>query len=48
MEQGTYDFYFRAQAITEGEFSQPPARAEMMYQMSVYGASAGGVVAVER
>jgi uncharacterized protein YfaS (alpha-2-macroglobulin family) len=46
MEQGTYDFYFRAQAITEGEFSQPPARAEMMYQMSVYGASAGGVVAV--
>jgi uncharacterized protein YfaS (alpha-2-macroglobulin family) len=48
MEQGTYDFYFRAQAITEGEFSQPPARAEMMYRMSVYGASAGGVVAVEK
>ncbi len=48
MEPGTYDFYFRSQAITEGEFSQPPARAEMMYQMNVFGASAGGVVVVER
>jgi uncharacterized protein YfaS (alpha-2-macroglobulin family) len=48
MEQGTYDFYFRSQAITEGEFSQPPARAEMMYQMNVFGASAGSVVVVEK
>ena len=48
MNQGTYDFYFRSQAITEGEFSQPPARAEMMYQMSVFGTSAGSVVAVEK
>jgi len=48
MEAGTYDFYFRSQAITEGEFSQPPARAEMMYQMNVFGASAGGMVSVEK
>jgi uncharacterized protein YfaS (alpha-2-macroglobulin family) len=47
MEQGTYDFYFRTQAITEGEFTQPPAKAEMMYQMSVYGASAGSKVVVK-
>jgi len=46
MEAGTYDFYFRTQAITEGEFSHPPARAEMMYQMSVYGSSAGSRVVV--
>jgi len=48
MPQGTYDFYFRSQAITEGEFSQPPARAEMMYQMNVFGAGAGGMVVVEK
>jgi len=47
MEQGTYDFYFRTRAITEGEFTQPPARADMMYQMSVYGASAGSRVVVK-
>jgi len=48
MPQGTYDFYFRSQAITEGEFSQPPARAEMMYQMNVFGTSAGSLVVVEK
>jgi uncharacterized protein YfaS (alpha-2-macroglobulin family) len=47
MEQGTYNFYFRTQAITEGEFTQPPAKAEMMYQMSVYGASAGTKIVVK-
>jgi len=47
MEQGTYDFYFRTQAITEGEFTQPPAKAEMMYQMSVYGSSAGSKIVVK-
>jgi uncharacterized protein YfaS (alpha-2-macroglobulin family) len=46
MEQGTYNFYFRTQAITEGEFSHPPAKAEMMYQMSVYGTSAGSRIVV--
>jgi hypothetical protein len=46
MEAGTYDFYFRTQAITEGEFTHPPARAEMMYQMSVYGESAGSRIVV--
>jgi uncharacterized protein YfaS (alpha-2-macroglobulin family) len=46
MEQGTYDFYFRTRAITEGEFSHPPAKTEMMYQMSVYGTSAGSRIIV--
>jgi len=46
MDAGTYDFYFRTQAITEGSFSHPPAKAEMMYQMSVYGQSAGSRVVV--
>ncbi|KMQ52556.1 alpha-2-macroglobulin domain protein [Chitinispirillum alkaliphilum] len=47
MEAGTYDFYFRVRAVTEGDFSHPPARAEMMYQMGVYGSSAGTRVVVE-
>ncbi|MCL2182299.1 MAG: MG2 domain-containing protein [Chitinispirillia bacterium] len=47
MDAGTYDFYFRTRAITEGDFSHPPARAEMMYQMGVYGSSAGSRIAVK-
>lgn len=41
MSAGTYDFYFRMKATTEGEFSHPPARAEMMYSMQKSGSSAG-------
>lgn len=44
---GTYDFYFRARATAEGTFSQPPARAEMMYDEAVWGQSAGALVAVQ-
>jgi uncharacterized protein YfaS (alpha-2-macroglobulin family) len=45
---GTYDFYFRTRAQTEGRFTQPGAKAEMMYDASVVGASAGAEVTVVR
>ncbi|MDA8017988.1 MAG: alpha-2-macroglobulin [Thermoanaerobaculia bacterium] len=48
LPKGTYDFYFRARASTEGRFGQPPARAEMMYDMSIWGRSAGAWVEVSR
>jgi uncharacterized protein YfaS (alpha-2-macroglobulin family) len=38
---GTYDFYFRTRAQIPGEFIQPPAKAEMMYDGSVVGSSPG-------
>lgn len=38
---GTYDFYFRTRAQIPGEFIQPPAKAEMMYDGSVVGTSPG-------
>ena len=43
---GTYDFYFRTRAQIPGEFTQPPARAEMMYDGSVVGTSPGLRVAL--
>ncbi len=46
MSAGTYDFYFRMKATTEGEFSHPPARAEMMYSMQKSGSSAGVKVVI--
>jgi uncharacterized protein YfaS (alpha-2-macroglobulin family) len=46
MRAGTYDFYFRMKATTEGEFTHPPARAEMMYSMEKNGSSAGVKVIV--
>lgn len=45
---GTYDFYFRTRATTAGSFTQPPARAELMYDESVWGQSPGAKVVVER
>ena len=45
---GTYDFYFRARATTEGSFTQPPAKAEMMYDAMVVGSSVGAKVMVAR
>jgi hypothetical protein len=45
---GTYDFYFRERASTPGEFIQPPARAEMMYDASVSGSGVGARVRVVR
>ncbi len=48
LPKGTYDFYFRTRAQIAGEFIQPPAKAEMMYDGSKVGTSAGAVVAVQR
>lgn len=45
---GTYDFYFRARATTEGSFTQPSAKAEMMYDAAVFGSSVGAKVTVAR
>ena len=43
---GTYDLYFRVRAATAGEFVQPAARAEGMYDATVRGNSAGARVEV--
>lgn len=48
LPKGTYHFYFRARATTAGQFIQPAARAEMMYDQAVFGLSAGAKVAVAR
>jgi uncharacterized protein YfaS (alpha-2-macroglobulin family) len=47
MPPGTFDFYFRLKATTEGEFTHPAATAEMMYNPKVTGASAGVKVVVK-
>jgi alpha-2-macroglobulin len=39
--KGTFDFYFRTKAMTEGSFVEPAAFGEMMYQESVRGNSFG-------
>jgi uncharacterized protein YfaS (alpha-2-macroglobulin family) len=44
---GTYDFFFRTRAYTEGSFVQPPAKAEMMYDAAVVGASNGTRIVVQ-
>src|SRR5213078_182500 len=46
LPKGTFDFYFRARAATGGRFVQPAAQAEMMYDGSVHGNSAGARVEV--
>jgi uncharacterized protein YfaS (alpha-2-macroglobulin family) len=48
LPKGTYDFYFRTRATVPGRFIQPGARAEMMYDGSVVGTSAGAWVEVVR
>jgi hypothetical protein len=48
LPKGTFDFYFRTRASTEGTFIQPAARAEMMYDGTVNGNSAGARVEVVR
>lgn len=48
LPKGTYDFYFRVRATTEGTYVQPAARAEMMYDDAVTGNSAGARVEVSR
>ena len=46
LPKGTYDFYFRSRATTAGRFIQPAAQAEMMYDGSVRGNSAGARVQI--
>ena len=46
LPKGTYDFYFRTRATVAGEFIQPPARAEMMYDGATWGQGAGARVVV--
>jgi alpha-2-macroglobulin len=41
LPKGTYNFYFRTRASFTGSFSQPPARAELMYALDVRGRSNG-------
>jgi alpha-2-macroglobulin len=48
LPSGTFDFYFRTRATTEGSFLQPAARAEAMYDATVHGNSAGARVDVAR
>lgn len=46
MGKGTFDFYFRVRATTEGTFSQPPAYSEMMYEEEIRGNSCGTQIRV--
>jgi uncharacterized protein YfaS (alpha-2-macroglobulin family) len=46
LPKGTYDFYFRTRATTPGSFVQPSAGAEMMYDRTVRGNSAGARVEI--
>jgi hypothetical protein len=46
LPKGTYDFYFRTRANTTGSFTQPAARAEMMYDRAVVGNSPGAKVVI--
>lgn len=41
LPRGTYDFYFRIRSSVEGNFTHPPAIAELMYQLTVRGNSDG-------
>ncbi|MBI3785090.1 MAG: alpha-2-macroglobulin [Deltaproteobacteria bacterium] len=48
LPKGTYDFYFRTRATTAGTFIQPAATAEMMYDETVHGRSAGARMSIDR
>jgi hypothetical protein len=41
LPKGTYNFSFRVRASFTGSFAQPPARAELMYDLDVHGKSNG-------
>ncbi|MCP4690075.1 MAG: alpha-2-macroglobulin, partial [Desulfobacterales bacterium] len=47
LPKGAYHFYFRARATIPGRFIQPPARAEMMYDLAVNGNGNGARVEVK-
>jgi uncharacterized protein YfaS (alpha-2-macroglobulin family) len=46
LPKGDYHFYFRSRATVAGSFTQPQARAELMYDDTVHGESVGARVEV--
>lgn len=48
LPKGNYHFYFRTRASIEGSFIQPSAYAELMYEESVNGNSAGARVVIKK
>lgn len=48
LPKGNYRFVFRTRALIAGSFTQPPGEAETMYQVGIYGASAGQRVVIGR
>ncbi len=48
LPKGTYDLFFRTRATIEGQFTQPSARTELMYDATVVGTSPGARVVVTR
>ncbi len=46
LPKGAYHFYFRTRATVPGQFTQPQARAELMYDAAVHGESNGAMVEV--
>ena len=46
LPKGAYHFYFRTRATVPGQFTQPQARAELMYDGAVHGESVGARVEV--
>ena len=47
LPKGTYHFYFRTRATVPGQFTQPQARAELMYDEAVHGESVGARIEVK-
>ena len=47
LPKGSYHFYFRTRATVPGQFTQPQARAELMYDGAVHGESVGARVEVK-
>lgn len=48
LPKGTYDFYFRLRASFEGTYILPPAYAELLYDLRVFGRSAGTKVLISQ
>lgn len=46
LPKGTYHFYFRTRATVAGQFTQPQARAELMYDGAIHGESVGARIEV--
>lgn len=46
LDKGTYHFYFRTRATVPGQYTQPQARAELMYDGAVHGESVGARVEI--